>query len=163
MTALAGPRVTGSIRYISRDFRPMAAAAKIWPGALVVAFTAGGPSGYYAQGQAGAVVAVGKATGLGGPQAQGGMGAPAGTSLTGGVVDNTAGANGALFVEVEYLNPFWIMLLDNDGTAPVVVADRESLCYVLDDHTVSHSNSGNGTAGKVYDVTSEGVWVKVGT
>lgn len=164
MTALANARVGGSIRFINRDMRPMAANAKVYQGALVVAFLSGASSGYYAQMQAGTGVAVGRATGFGSPLPSGGM-LPGSFSFAPGnpgeVVDNTGGANGALFVEVEYLNPFWVMLMKNDTVSPVVVADRENVCYGLDDQTVTHASSGNMIAGTVYDVTSEGVWVRV--
>lgn len=162
MTALAGPRTTGSKRFIARDFRPMAANAKIWPGAGVGVFVASTPSGYYAQAQPGTYL-VGKATGLGGTTGQGGNVAVGQTNLQGGVIDNTGGANGALQAEVEYINPFWVQLFANDAGSPVVVGDRGNLCYALDDQTVTHTtNSGaNLAAGTVYDVTSEGVWVKI--
>jgi len=140
----------------------MAANAKIWPGALVGVLVAGGSSGYYSQGKPG-TYGVGKATGLGGTSGQGGIVAAGSTNLQGGVVDNTGGADGALLVEVQYLNPFYVMLFANDTGSPVVVADRGNLCYVLDDQTVTHTtNSGaNLAAGTVYDVTTEGVWVKI--
>lgn len=161
MTALAGPRI-GSIRFIDRDFRPMAANAKIWPGASVGPFVASTPSGYYAQVQPG-VYGVGIATGLGGTTGAGGIVAAGSTNLQGGVVDNTGGANGAMQVEINYIEPFYVRLFANDTASPVVVADRGNVCYGLDDQTVTHTaNSGaNLPTGCVYDVTTEGVWVKM--
>jgi hypothetical protein len=165
MTALASPRLYGSRRLIARDFRPLAAGAKIWQGASMMALTSGGSAGYYQQAAAVAGVSVGAiATGKGAGNATGN---PPLTPLlqkvsplVGFPIDNTAGANGALYAECEYLVPFWVFLLLNDTATPVTVAMRESPCYVLDDQSVTGA-SGTATAGTVYDVTSEGVWVKV--
>jgi predicted RecA/RadA family phage recombinase len=43
----------------------------------------------------------------------------------------------------------------------VTTADLGKDCYVTDDATVQHT-SGGAVAGKVVDVTSEGVWVNIG-
>jgi hypothetical protein len=139
MAALTKPRI-GSLRVITRDKRPLAANAKVFQGALAVAILSGPSGGYYAQGQAGSVVAVGRFK---------------------DTVDNTGGANGALSAEIEFFKERWIYLLDNDTASAVVVGDRENGCYILDDHTVTHASGGNGPAGVVYDVTAEGIWVEV--
>lgn len=153
MTALAKPRTSGSQRYIARDFRQIAANGKVYPGALACVITGGGTSsGYYQQGAAATTLsAVGRFTEFGST-------APG----TNGVFDNTGGADGAISVEVEYFNPFWIFLMRNDTGSAVVTADRGSVCYVLDDQTVTHTSTGHSVAGIVYDVTSEGVWVHIG-
>jgi hypothetical protein len=141
MTALIKARTDGSRRFIQRDLRPLAANAKVWRGGLAVAVIGGvTSSGYYEQGQAGSVTAVGRFT---------------------QDVDNTGGADGALSAEIEFFTDRWIFLLKNDTVSAVVVADRESACFVLDDQTVTHASAGNGVAGVVYDVTSDGVWVEV--
>lgn len=140
MTALAKARTDGSRRVIQRDKRPLAANAKVYRGALAVAFLSGASSGYFTQGQAGDIVAVGRYT---------------------EDVDNTGGADGALSAEIEFFTDRWVFLLKNDTVSAVVVADRESACFVLDDQTVTHAANGNGVAGVVYDVTSDGVWVEI--
>jgi hypothetical protein len=154
VTALTKARTSGSIRFINRDFRPLAANAKVWPGALACVITGGGTSsGYYVQGKAGShLVAVGRYTGL-----------SSAAVAVGGVIDNTGGADGAISAEIEFFEPFYIFLLVNDTVSAVVVADRGSECYILDDQTATHAASGNGPAGLVYDVTTEGVWVQVWT
>lgn len=150
MTALAKQRTDGSRRYISRNFEPLAANAKVYPGALAIILTSGANAGYYEQGQAATGQVVGRFTGLASV-------APG----TNGVIDNTGGANGAILAEIERFDPFWVFLAKNDTVSAVVVADRGSLCYDLDDQTVTHAVSGNAIAGIVYDVTTEGVWFSV--
>lgn len=152
MTALAKARTSGSIRFINRDYRPLAANAKVWPGALACVVTGGGTSsGFYKQGAAGThLVAVGRFTGLSNAAV-----------AVGGVIDNTGGADGAIQAEIEFFEPFYVFLLLNDVASAVVAADRGSPCYVLDDQTATHAQAGNGPAGLVYDVTTEGVWVQV--
>lgn len=168
MSALTMARGGASIRYIKRDFRPMAAGAKLWPGAGVVAFNSGGNSGYYAQAQTATnLVSVGAvATGRAATTQSGGGGTFAtgvSSQLAGQVADNTAGAAGALWAEVEYLNPFYVRLFKNDTGTPVTAAMREQVCYWLDDQTVTGSSTGTSVSGVVYDVTSEGVWVRLGS
>jgi hypothetical protein len=130
----------GSRRLIQRDVRPLAAAAKVFRGSAIAVWLSGAKAGYCDAAQAGDMVVVGIAR---------------------ADVDNTAGANGDLSVEVQYDSDRWIRLFDNDTVSAVVVADREALCYALDDHTVTHASAGNGPAGVVYDVTTEGVWVEM--
>lgn len=130
----------GARRIIKRDVRPLAAAAKVFRGSLIGAWLSGAKTGFYDAMQAGDMVAVGIAR---------------------GDVDNTAGANGDLSIEIDFITDRWVQLFDNDGTVAVVVGDREALCYGLDDHTVTGTAAGNGAAGVVYDVTSEGVWVQL--
>ncbi|HEX8795460.1 MAG TPA: hypothetical protein VF765_31135 [Polyangiaceae bacterium] len=130
----------GSRRLISRDIRPLAAAAKVFRGSAVGVWLSGAKAGFYDAMQAGDMVAVGIAR---------------------ADVDNTAGSNGTLSVEVDFITDRWIQLFDNDTGTAVVVADRESLCWGLDDHTATASAAGNGALGVVYDVTSEGVWVQL--
>lgn len=150
MAALTKQRTSGSRRFIDRDFRPLAANAKVYPGALACVIVGGGTSsGYYKQGAAGAtLIAIGRFTGLGSVQPG-----------TNGVLDNTGGADGAISAEVEFFNSFYIFLLNNDAVSAVVVADRGSGAYILDDQTATHASQGNGIAGVVYDVTAEGVWL----
>ncbi|HEX8795447.1 MAG TPA: hypothetical protein VF765_31070 [Polyangiaceae bacterium] len=140
MTALSKPS-GGSLRVISRDSRPLAAGAKVWKGGIAVVVTSGASAGYYEQGKPGKVVAVGRWKSS---------------------VDNTGGVDGAVSAELEFLRDRRVLLLNNDTASPVLISDREQACYVLDDQTVTHASLGNGVAGIVYDVTSEGVWVEIG-
>lgn len=71
-------------------------------------------------------------------------------------VDNSAGAAGALRVEIEK----GTFLFANSATDPVVVADIGNDCYIVDDQTVSHTDTNQSVAGKVFDVEANGVWVK---
>jgi len=140
MTALARERVS-SIREVTRDKRPLAAGVKVWKGALACAIVGGTGRGFYRQGlTSGSVVPVGRFM---------------------ETVDNTAGAAGDLSAEIHFFHERHLFLMANDGGTPVVVADREQACYVLDDQTVSGAAFGASRGGVVYDVTSEGVWVEV--
>lgn len=69
-------------------------------------------------------------------------------------VDNTGGANGAVTVTVfsGIFGPF----VNDDA---ITVADRGTLCYLVDDETVSNDNTGKSVAGTTFDVTSDGVFV----
>lgn len=146
---------TAALRFVDRAFVPLAANAKVYPGAAAMILTAGANSGYYQQAQAGVGSGVGRFTGRGSV-------APG----TNGVLDNTGGANGAILAEVEHFNPFWLFWLDNDAVSAVVAADRGSNCYMKDDHTATHAQLGNGVAGIVYDLfngngtANDSVWVK---
>lgn len=76
-------------------------------------------------------------------------------------VDNSAGAAGDKLADIQYPRERTIRLFDNDTGAPVVVANRERLCSVYDDHTVQARTLVAGDAGVVYDVTTEGVWLEI--
>lgn len=71
-------------------------------------------------------------------------------------VDNSAGADGALDVEVEEGIFKWA----NSGTDAVVAADVGATVWIEDDQTVSHTTTGKSAAGKVTRLDSDGVWVK---
>jgi hypothetical protein len=76
-------------------------------------------------------------------------------------VDNTGGANGARLAEVDFQRSFDVIWWDNDTTSPVTEADRGSLCYFTDDHTVSSDGTGRSSAGRVFDVEGNFVLVEV--
>jgi hypothetical protein len=140
MTALAKERAS-SVREVTRDLRPLAANAKVFKGALAVCINGGTSKGFYQQGSlAIAGVAVGRFT---------------------QTVDNTGGADGALTAEIHFFEERHLFLLANDAGTPVAVADREGLCYVFDDQTVTQAAGATTEAGVVYDVTTEGVWVAI--
>lgn len=138
MTALAQAR-PGSIRTVKRDKRPVAAGAKGYKGGLAEVILSGANRGYYKQGDA---TIVGKNVGRFSAD-----------------FDNTSGANGDISVEIDFEFERTITLWANDAGTAVVVGDRESACYVLDDQTVTGAVS-LSVGGSVYDVTSEGVWVE---
>lgn len=136
---LTAPRNTiqmGNEPIARRVHLPVAAAVKIFAGALVCSDAAG------------------RAT----PGA-------AATTLRGvgrakTTVDNSAGAAGAQFIEVEQ----GIFRFDNSADADeVTIAQRGKVCFVVDDGTVAKTD-GAGTrsvAGKVVDVDASGVWVEL--
>lgn len=114
---------------------PVAAAKKIFAGALVAA----------------------NATGFATPGA-------AATTLTylgraEESVDNTGGADGAKSVMVRRGKAFKFKNAAGDA---VTQAELGKICYITDDETVSKTNAGGNTqsaAGKVVGVESDGVWV----
>jgi hypothetical protein len=71
-------------------------------------------------------------------------------------VDNTNGAAGAVNVEIEK----GVFRFANSATDPVVAADVGNDCYIVDDQTVSHTDTNQSVAGKVFAVDTLGVWVK---
>jgi hypothetical protein len=73
-------------------------------------------------------------------------------------VDNTAGANGALSVNVRA----GVFRFANSGVNPVTAAHIGATCYAEDDQTVGSAPAGKSVAGIVVDVDSVGVWVAVG-
>lgn len=74
-------------------------------------------------------------------------------------VDNTAGAAGALSVEVEK----GVFKYKNSTAGDLItLADHNNDCFIVDDEQVAKTNGGStrSIAGKVYDVDATGVWVK---
>lgn len=72
--------------------------------------------------------------------------------------DNTSGQDGDLSVEVTK----GVFRFANDAADAVTASHRGSSCYIVDDESVA-GNDGAGTrsvAGTVFDVDSDGVWVK---
>lgn len=128
-----------SLLVVRRDKRPMQGNTSIIQGALV-----GVKAGFYgpADGNDATETIVGRAL---------------------ETVSNTGGAAGAKSFTVDFLRERHMILLANDGTNPVLAADREENCSALDTQTVrAFSPETHSTAGITYDVTSEGVWVEVG-
>jgi hypothetical protein len=71
-----------------------------------------------------------------------------------------AGANGALSIEVERT----AALFENSAAAAITQALVGRTCFVEDDNTVRGTGGTNSIkAGEVIEVSSEGVWVNVGT
>lgn len=135
MTALLKDRAT-SERSINRDKRPVAAAVKCIKGGLAAM----------------------NATGFVQP-ATGAIGNPV-VGYFYETVDNAAGAAGAKLVDVHYFTERVIRLYANDTVAPVTIARRERTCSLLDDQTVTLATPAAGDGMRVYDVTTEGVWVE---
>jgi hypothetical protein len=96
----------------------------------------------------------------------GGYAAP-GTAATGKLsigkfkttVDNTAGADGALTVEVEPGTFRWV---NSAGADEIAQAQVGALCYIVDDQTVAKTDGGGtrSIAGTIAGVDSAGVWVR---
>lgn len=74
-------------------------------------------------------------------------------------VDNTAGANGAKTVSVRRRLAF---KFKNSGADPVTQAELGKVCYIVDDETVAKTNgtATRSAAGIVVGVESDGVWVQ---
>lgn len=72
------------------------------------------------------------------------------------------GADGAIRGEVEagVFGPF----ANSTSTDAIALADVGADCYVVDNQTVAKTSGGNtrSVAGKVWDVSTSGVWVKFG-
>lgn len=68
-----------------------------------------------------------------------------------------AGSAGAVNIEVEEGIFKWA----NAGGDPIVAATRGSLAYITDDQTVNVTATGKSAAGKVVQLDSDGVWVKM--
>lgn len=74
--------------------------------------------------------------------------------------DNSAGVAGAISVEVE--NDFAYAWGNSAAGDAIAFTDIGALCYWVDDQTVAKTD-GTGTrsvAGRIYNVTSDGVWVR---
>lgn len=74
-------------------------------------------------------------------------------------IDNSTGADSAIAGEVDrgVHGPF----ANSAGGEQIVLADVTNDCYVVDNQTVAKTSGGatRSVAGKVYDVTPEGVWI----
>lgn len=76
-------------------------------------------------------------------------------------VDNTTGANGAKKVVVEESFEHTDFLFSNDTGTPAAQADVGDNCYIVDDQTVGMNATGASVAGKITEITAEGVWVRI--
>ncbi|PZQ45167.1 MAG: hypothetical protein DI551_08240 [Micavibrio aeruginosavorus] len=74
-------------------------------------------------------------------------------------VDNSTGAAGDKQVVIEKGT---FLFNNSTSTDLITIADRGNDCYIVDDQTVAKTNGTNtrSIAGKIHDVTSQGVWVK---
>ncbi|MGN0710502.1 MAG: hypothetical protein ACI4LO_01985 [Anaerovoracaceae bacterium] len=72
-------------------------------------------------------------------------------------VDNSNGAAGDVFINVRR----GTFIFENDESAAVTNAELLQSCYILDDCTVTATSTGASVAGKVIEVTSEGVAVEI--
>lgn len=136
MTAATQDRATPS-RDVRDSSYPVGAAKKIYAGTLVAMATTG-----YAE--AATATAANKTLGVANAQ-----------------VNNSAGAAGALKVEV--LRGVY-RFANSASTDLITLAEVGSDCYVVDDSTVAKTNNSSArpVAGRVIDVDSAGVWVRVG-
>jgi len=126
-----------SVRVVNRDRRPIVGDAI--KGALAASVVTGPSRGKYMR-----------------------AGQKVGTLVVGGsaVGRFTEAAPLGTEAEIQFFSERTLFLLKNDPVVPVVAADIESPCWVLDDQTVTGAQ-GAQCAGIVYEVTSEGVWIEV--
>lgn len=90
------------------------------------------------------------------------LGKNLGETAIGGDADNSDGADGAIFVNVELPYERVEFFYRNDDTNPVAQVDVFRVCWSLDDQTVA-STSLSGTlpiAGRVAEYTASGIWVE---
>lgn len=75
-------------------------------------------------------------------------------------VDNTAGADGDLSVEVAKGTYRFANSASTDAITKAEIGDD---CYIVDDQTVAKTSGTNtrSIAGKIVDVDAQGVWVKI--
>lgn len=127
MAALTEARSTVEVQLGSTLVLPVAAATKIFDGALVVL----DESGYAAPAsKADKLKAAGRAECL---------------------ADNSGGTAGAISVTVRR----GVYLWDNDTTNPVTIAHVMGPCYIVDDHTVCSLATGSSIAGTVLGIDGE--------
>lgn len=136
MTALAADRATPR-RNGDRYSYPVAASTKCYAGGIAVLDSAG--------------------------NAKPGI---TGTTLTAvgvflATVDNSAGAAAAVSANIE---PGVYRFGNSSAGDLIAKANIGSSCYIVDDQTVALTNgsSTRSAAGKIVDVDSAGVWVKIG-
>jgi len=68
-------------------------------------------------------------------------------------VDNTGGAAGDKKVLISFMREFTVFYLENDtGGTPVTAADVGSVCFLLDDTTVTADATGRSIAGEVHEL-----------
>src|SRR5579884_2536943 len=83
-----------------------------------------------------------------------------GPATPGNAADNTGAGHAAGKVAVECRRG--IFKFDNYGSDQVVAGDIGNVCFIVDDHTVAHSD-GTGTrsvAGRVHQIDADGgIWV----
>jgi len=133
--SLATPRATNEMLSARHRMLPVAANAKIWQGTLVI-LNAG-------VAQPGSAVAAAVTMGI--------------AEFT---ADNTGGIAGAVSVSVKR----GVFSLASDPADPVLPAQIGSVCYVLDDQTVSATSAAGAkpVAGRVFNIDSDGsVWVEI--
>lgn len=75
--------------------------------------------------------------------------------------DNTGGIDNAVTASVK---KDVLLCVNSTSTDALTAADINSICYLVDDQTVAKTNGTNtrSAAGRVVDVTAEGVWVALG-
>ena len=90
------------------------------------------------------------------------LGATSATLLPIGYFDEDATGDGTTNVRVRLFRDIVIHWWANDGATAVVAADIGSLCYVLDERTVTGDATGASAAGRVWAVnTTNGVAVEM--
>ena len=76
--------------------------------------------------------------------------------------DNTGGADNAVVASVRRKDV--LLCVNSTSTDAITAADINNVCYLVDDQTVAKTNGTNtrSAAGRVVDVSAEGVWVALG-
>lgn len=74
--------------------------------------------------------------------------------------DNSAGAAAAISLEVE--SDYAVAMVNSASSDAIALTDIGSDCYAVDDQTVALTNgtSTRTRAGKIQNVTTDGVWVR---
>ena len=74
--------------------------------------------------------------------------------------DNTGGAAAAINVAFER----GVFVFVNDVADPITKADVENSAYITDDQTVCRTSAAStkSIAGKIVDIDSSGVWIRIG-
>lgn len=134
MTALAADRTTPK-RIAQRLSLPVAASSLIYAGALVCVNS----SGFAVKGSTSTTL---KAAGVAQQR-----------------VDNSAGADGALRIEVDRAGAH--LFANSAAGDAITLADLGASVYIVDDQTVAKTSgsSSRSIAGKVVDVDASGVWI----
>jgi hypothetical protein len=135
MTALAADKNYKRSRVGDRNF-PVAAAVKIYWGSMVSLDN----TGYLRPARATATDLV-----LGVCKAR---------------ADNSAGAAGAISAEIE--SDWAVPMFNSGGADTIALTDIGKDCFAVDDQTVAltSNSAARPRAGKIYNVTTDGVWVR---
>ena len=135
-----------------RQVYPLTDSVVVYLGSIVVIDSGGNA-------KPGVVAAGLKCVGVAALGYYGPIGTPQSGPMTpGNFVDNTGAGHAAGKVGVECRRG--IFKFDNYASDAVVVADIGSPCFIYDDHTVRHTDTGCSVAGRVEQIDADGgVWV----
>jgi hypothetical protein len=136
----------GSVRTVSRDYRPLAGGQTTYANGICVANPGGTKPGFY-----------GEATGALGEVAVGRFYGQYGNATN-------SGADGSVSAHVEFFRERKLFLVNNDTTNPVAAANRESMVSILNDNYATVDTDGQrADMGIFYDFSEDGsgeLWVE---